>query len=315
MATAYKTPGVYVEEISVFPPSVAQVETAIPAFIGYTEMAIKNGEDLTDKPTRITSLLEYQTYFGGAESEVNISITVADKVNSAAPTTVLSRKSTITMGATSPFLMYYAMRMYFDNGGGPCYIVSVGDYTGGSVSKPDLTDGLNQVEKFDEPTLFVFPDAVSLSGGTAAANYYTLMNEALQQAQKLGDRFVIMDSFNDDASNVRAASTLGNGVDLLKYGAAYHPFLKTVYPYVYQAGDVSLTHTVTDEGDTVTDGDLNGETLDVLADNADPNFDLILYNDLKQLIADQTITLPPSPAMAGIYCRVDENRGVWLGSV
>ena len=36
---AYSTPGVYVEEISVFPPSVAQVETAIPAFIGYTEKA------------------------------------------------------------------------------------------------------------------------------------------------------------------------------------------------------------------------------------------------------------------------------------
>jgi phage tail sheath protein FI len=33
----YKTPGVYVEEIAKFPPSVAQVETAIPAFIGYTE--------------------------------------------------------------------------------------------------------------------------------------------------------------------------------------------------------------------------------------------------------------------------------------
>jgi phage tail sheath protein FI len=28
MATVYKTPGVYVEEISIFPPSIAQVETA-----------------------------------------------------------------------------------------------------------------------------------------------------------------------------------------------------------------------------------------------------------------------------------------------
>ena len=39
MATTYKTPGVYVEEISKFPPSVAQVETAIPAFIGYTQIS------------------------------------------------------------------------------------------------------------------------------------------------------------------------------------------------------------------------------------------------------------------------------------
>ena len=35
--TTYKTPGVYVEEISTLPPSVAEVSTAVPAFIGYTE--------------------------------------------------------------------------------------------------------------------------------------------------------------------------------------------------------------------------------------------------------------------------------------
>ncbi len=69
MAKAYKTPGVFVEEISKFPPSIAQVETAIPAFIGYTEKAKKSGEDLTIKPTRITSLLEYETYFGLAQKE------------------------------------------------------------------------------------------------------------------------------------------------------------------------------------------------------------------------------------------------------
>ena len=40
----YKTPDVYVEEIPVFPPSVAEVGTAIPAFVGYTERARKNAE-------------------------------------------------------------------------------------------------------------------------------------------------------------------------------------------------------------------------------------------------------------------------------
>ena len=33
----YKTPDVYVEEVSIFPPSVAEVEVAIPAFIGHTD--------------------------------------------------------------------------------------------------------------------------------------------------------------------------------------------------------------------------------------------------------------------------------------
>ena len=66
MAT-YKTPDVYVEEISLFPPSVAEVETAIPAFIGYTEKALKNGvEDVTLVPTKITSLVEFKETFGEA---------------------------------------------------------------------------------------------------------------------------------------------------------------------------------------------------------------------------------------------------------
>ena len=59
MAT-YNTPGVYIEEISTFQPSVVAVETAIPAFISFTE----NGESLG--PTRITSLLEFEQLFGKA---------------------------------------------------------------------------------------------------------------------------------------------------------------------------------------------------------------------------------------------------------
>ena len=43
MATTYKTPGVFVEEIPKLPPSVAQVETALPAFIGYTEIVRLRG--------------------------------------------------------------------------------------------------------------------------------------------------------------------------------------------------------------------------------------------------------------------------------
>ena len=69
MAT-YKTPGVYVEEVSALPPRVAEVETAIPVFIGYTQMAQKErGGDLLNKPTRIASQTEYEAYFGGPHTE------------------------------------------------------------------------------------------------------------------------------------------------------------------------------------------------------------------------------------------------------
>ena len=77
MATSYKTPGVYVEEIPKLPPSVAQVETAIPAFIGYTQIAINlAANDLHNVPKRIGSLVDYERYYGVGPSpnvtEVNI---------------------------------------------------------------------------------------------------------------------------------------------------------------------------------------------------------------------------------------------------
>ncbi|MFD1614245.1 MULTISPECIES: phage tail sheath C-terminal domain-containing protein [Flavobacteriaceae] len=306
MAKTYRTPGVYVEEISIFPPSVAQVETAIPAFIGYTEKADKDTNSLVLKPTRITSLLEYETYFGKALNEANITVTIDDEIDSTGPT-LLNRRISVAEGATQPYLMHYAMRMYFDNGGGPCYITSVGDYTA-SISLTDLTNGLNAVKAFDEPTLFVFPDAINL--GTAA-NYYTLINRAMTQCVDLGDRFTIIDMYGNDSANLRSSNTLGSGTDLLKYGASYHPFLKTVYNFAFDAADVTIAHNTVDETATAGTGQFDGGNLSDLEDSTSASFDLVAFNQIKLEINKKTVTLPPSCAMAGIYAKVDSNRGVW----
>ena len=73
----YKTPGVYIEEIPKFPPSVAPVETAIPVFIGYTKQARLDGRDVYFLPQRISSHLEYVDIFGGPQAEENVVITFA----------------------------------------------------------------------------------------------------------------------------------------------------------------------------------------------------------------------------------------------
>lgn len=305
MATTYKTPGVYVEEISKFPPAVAQVETAIPAFIGYTA---NSDASLRNKPKRIVSLLEYETLFGKAQNEANITVTINDTVNSGPPVQLVDQKFSVALGTTSPYVMYYALRMYFDNGGGPCYICSVGDYTSGSVSQPALSGGLDELEKFDEPTLYIFPDAMAVS---TASSYYSLINRALMQSQKLKDRFVIIDAFANNNDNIRNTASLGNGVDLLKYGAAYHPFLRTVYSFAYSDADVTLAHNVTDETNTTSSGVYDTKKLSELADSGDSDFNLILYNKIKTELEKQYVTLPPSSAIAGIYARVDGNRGVW----
>src|ERR1700712_3373064 len=116
----YKTPGFYIEEIPKLPPSIASVETAIPAFIGYTDKAqLKEPKDLLNKPRRISSMLEYEQYFGLPQQETTIQITID---------TSQSSKIDVQGKVLTPskYLMYYSLQMFFINGGGDCYIVSVG---------------------------------------------------------------------------------------------------------------------------------------------------------------------------------------------
>lgn len=218
MPTTYKTPGVYVEEISLFPPSVAQVDTAVPAFIGYTEFANMNGDDLTLKPTAVTSLTEYNSWFG------------AGPVNSF--DVYLDASNNITQVVPGEFYyMYESLRLFYDNGGGLCYIVSVGTYTVGGVPVvADLKNGLTTLEKETEPTLIVSPDAPLCAGAT---DLYDFQQAAILQCTKIGNRFVVCDLLPSDEKS-STGGTLAErvqdfrnqiGINNLKYAAAYVPYL------------------------------------------------------------------------------------------
>ena len=218
---SYKTPDVYVEEISTFPPSVAQVETAIPAFIGYTEKAQEyTPNDLKMTPTRIKSMLEYERLFGGAAPLAVTSVTL-DETGAVASSDV-----------ASTFYMYDALRMFFKNGGGKCYIISVGSYkdTPDKTHFNDSAGGMSALKKQDEPTMILFPDAVLLDADALA----DLQKQALSQCAALQDRVAVMDIKEPTAANsasewVTAYGDFRNkiGINNLKYGAAYTPWLKT----------------------------------------------------------------------------------------
>src|ERR1700682_3123901 len=115
---AYKTPGVYVEENTPLTRSVLAVETAIPAFIGYTETATDaGGNNLRLVPTRIKSLLEYQAFFGGdfvpAAYQVVLDTTAGNAVGAVSPRNA--------GGTERRYRLFNTVRHYYAHGGGPCY--------------------------------------------------------------------------------------------------------------------------------------------------------------------------------------------------
>jgi phage tail sheath protein FI len=309
MATTYKTPGVYIEEIPKFPPSVAPVATAVPAFIGYTEKAIDEvADDLILKPKRIESLVEFEQYFGGPQLETGITVAI-EETTVAVPGTPVGFKTSATLAEAdrSKHILYYALQHFYANGGGRAYIVSVGKYKalGTGVSLGDFQDALTELRKADEPTLIVVPEAQALD---PIGDFNLLATDILTQCKDLQDRFAIFDVHGDDEPLAEATSDLlaavqnfrddGVGTDNLKYGAAYAPFLETVLDYAFDDSQVQVTYT--------KDGAVQGggaAALDTL--------DSGIAERARAAIRAKPLILPPSAAMAGIYSRVDNDRGVW----
>jgi uncharacterized protein len=303
----YRTPGVYIEEISKFPPSVAQVETAIPAFIGYTQRAEDALGDLNLRPKRITSLLEYENFFGTCEPQPGITITINETTDGAG--NVVDRVVNGSVADRAVHNMYYSMQGFFANGGGPCYIVSTGlmASAAGTITSADLEAGLNTLNTIDEVTLIVFPELQGLDINDVS----TLLTVALNQCGRLQDRFTVTDilppgvgdTILDAATTFRGASL---PLDNLKYGAAYTPNVLTTLNYIYDEADVTVN--------TIQDGGAPAAAaMSTLSpDPSDPTVgNGILYNLCKAAIDRILLELPVAPLAVGQYANVDRTRGVW----
>ncbi len=304
-----QTPGVYIQEISTLPASIAGVDTAIPAFIGYTKDAT-----LLNVPTRITSLLEFIDKFGGAP-EQSFALTLDDTYTDGELT---SRVFSVADPTPSIFKLYHSLEFYFNNGGGPCYIVSVGSYSGGVVApgtadpKVGLLGGIAATEKVDEPTLYVFPDGISLA---SEAEYGSVVKASLEMCDKLKDRFTICDVWDNGTPTGITDYRSELGMTYLKYGAAYHPTLLTTLNYEIDKS-VTITHNITVNGTAPGSPlDLTGIALAII-ETGDPSDPLDsgypdIYRSFEAEIKKKFMTLPASGAVAGIYARVDRDRGVW----
>jgi phage tail sheath protein FI len=272
----YKTPGVYVEEKSVLASSVASVSTAVPAFIGYTQTAgVKNS--LYYQPTKITTLKKYETYFGkAADTEITVEVDGDTIVDVTFPDIVKN--------------MYYSMQMFFNNGGESCYIVAL-DATDTKPEAERFATAVDALKLEDEPTLIILVDGVNM----ASAEYYSVCQQVLAQCQTMKDRFAIFDVIDSGAVSADAVAFRNNiGINNLKYGAAYYPYLKTALNYQY-----SETSVIVAEGENIV-------TLDDIRLTK-----TALYNNIKAAIRSYYLVLPPSTAVAGLYASVDRDRGVW----
>ncbi len=234
------TPGVYITEIPAFGSSIVGVATAVPIFIGYTQYAgdPTTGASLYNTPVALTSMNDFLTYFGGAALQAyQIGVLSPPPTPSGtgsgavavAPTPAFTAYYTPNAASPSPgpsgsaadsvlqgftlaptpdqpqFNLYWQMLLFFANGGGNCYVVSVGSYwsnqfpTGapsdtsawlpGAISATDLTNGIAVAGYAVGPTMTVVPETCQLD----QADYATVIQAMMSQASTLQDRVAILD--------------------------------------------------------------------------------------------------------------------------
>ncbi len=370
-----KTPGVYIVEKNAFPNSIVEVATAVPAFVGYTEKAENRGKPLAGKPWRISSMAEYRQAFGQAPRAVFDLKEAAADGSDAAFHVGAARKGYKLVQSAGRFNLYRGMQQFFGNGGGPCWIVSVGSYGDGQdeqknkavIDKGALEAGIAALESEQEPTLVVVPDAVLLPDEASCIGVQQAMLKHCGQTMK--NRVAILDIYGGHkALEDRPVDNFRDhlGLDFLDFAAAYYPFLHTSivqsrevgYENVSNAGDLlellredlglkqepgpgqpkekKIWDTLGEVGRTqeqwkqaykqtlasATSGTAPASVVDdtqASAWIADRKHELhktleVLSPGFNRLLGEMKLQLnllPPSPAMAGIYCMVDNMRGVW----
>lgn len=334
--TEMKTPGVYIQELDAFGNAVVPVPTAIPAFIGYTAKTSYNGKDLVNKAVRITSLAEFNAIFGSQPPQIQFTVNQVPAKIAPAPKPAANdpkKKSadaakadpsandsknnitpdffTDTTGyslatSTVNYRLYSAIKFFYENGGGTCYIVSTGayDYSATSLSstKP-FSNALTVLEKETEPTMIVIPDAVELMDATEtdfAKKYalcYSLQGELVNHCGLLGTRVALLDipgGYTEPLVGTTSVEAFRNAVEptlpkFNSYAAAYYPWLHTT---VNQLTDISYKNIAPASYNTVK-AMLNAEFPNV----TDPKTKASVPNPINKYI---TALFAAKPAADGI---------------
>jgi uncharacterized protein len=264
------TPGVYVTELPAFPPSIVGVQTAVPVFIGYTEFATDpvSKQPVYLKAIKLSSMADYYNWFGHIYSpKYSIKEVAAADIEKGDPfdfeavkpkttqtdATVVGYYNVIN-SETVHFNLFTALKLFYANGGGDCYVISVKNYWGTQtttlpvpppspvqISLADLEAGLPVANDQVGPTMLVIPDACLLFSASAPdpyADYKTLTVEQVDQCAALQDRVAILDlpgAMNptkwtkgglEEMSEVFYAGISGAGANV-SYGTAYAPALQT----------------------------------------------------------------------------------------
>ncbi|WP_232826642.1 phage tail sheath family protein [Cognataquiflexum aquatile] len=335
--------------VSIFPEKVIQdkadpdknFDISLAVFNNILELVVKDLKEDSDENAQDVAIKNaiIKIINGGGSSTASSSSASSD---AGSTFKIGADNYKILIEEDQTLLFFKSIKLFFSNGGGTCYIVSVGTYEGLSGITIDqkallgekeennkvVEGGLKKLLKEQEPTLVVIPEAVLLG-----ANCYEVYKQVLMHCGKMQNRFAIFDLHDGDIENDETQNSNvsrfreGIGSDNLSYGAVYYPWLDT---NVIQKDEVTFKNLddlvdlseILPEPIAKTFVKENKEKSSAENDpskkkNLEDNYHLGLiatsptYSALLDEIRYMMNKMPAAPAMAGKYTAVDNSRGVW----
>lgn len=316
MSEAYAVPGVYVTESKGLSINIHSGETAVPVFVGIFNAKTPLAPDAPLACVRIESWLEFTAQFGSSDC---LTVTLVDKKVHAVP-----------------YLGSYSVQMYFENGGGPCYILSVNDRE--KLNTDDIQASITSaISQCPDITLlcwceFITPDIDK--------RVYTALAGLLGASSTSGGNrgtFLLTDAWVDGAAGQLPTQWTFKTPEVTETTqvAAYFPALMTGYTHDYASyvdSSVRITQFSEDQVKALASANVKDTAGKVVtaasivslsslrALKSDQKVSAILKNVTDALsdgqngvssLTFQPIWLRASVAMAGVYARVDRERGVW----
>ncbi len=314
MSTTPTYPGVYIEEDASLALSVSQGNTAIPVFIG---RFLPKKTSATPEITRVSSWLDFTNLFnvGCVRSiaitsteptppkpeptppekpqtvEDDVSVKNNEGVKNDTEVAATTQATTPNADETPPGYTYQvavdiytissdALKLYFQNGGGPCYILPIADTS--KANTLALIPAL--IEQALEITLIVCPEQ--------DADYQSQIYNNLTPSLLNNGYFLIADN-QDKATAISA--------NVPSQTAAYYPAVKV--SQLMQTEEALVAVSGYKDANTTPDKVTN------LVQLKEKNPDV--YQQAVTAIQNISKTIPASAVIAGVYCATDASRGVW----
>jgi uncharacterized protein len=297
-------PGVYVKEVSSLPKVAVALPSSMPVFLGHTQ------NDPT-VPVKISNMEDYERLLGGPGIITQLNLEGQSSQNFA----YFLPKN----------FFYFSLSLYFANGGGPCWVASVGKDVV-ALDPQRITNALNALEMIEEISLVLFPELPSVLAGWQVevpdnTKRQTIVRAIIAHCAKCGDRFALFDVFMRPRSaglfqmpvNDTEAFREQVGTQNLSHAAAYYPQIE----YALPIPDHAIELVPRSPNESVLANKTLAKALELASQPTEDGAKIagLLLPALSKIRKTIATYLRPyiggSPAVAAIIGNVDAQRGVW----